>query len=304
LLRRDGRKKTVPPSKSPQVPENVRRYYDRNTRLFQSLGRQKRTGSMHRAVWAQGISDFNAALNYTNRLILGELGDLLQRGSQDRLQVIDLGCGVGGSLFYLAANLGEVFSGVGITISPLQARQARASASRLGYQSQCAFLEADFLELPFRRCFNAAYAIESLAHATNPGRFFEQVAGALRPGGRLVVCDDFLAGDQPSGRLPAGEQFWLQAFQQGWHTHNLTSHREAIRLAESQGLDLLSALDLTPHLRFSPIPTWLASWLVRIWLRLDPAHPYWGSLLGGLALQNCLKKAVTVYQLLVFEKQG
>ena len=38
-----------------------------------------------------------------------------------------------------------------------------------------------------------AVAIESFIHCANPDRFMSEAASVLRSGGRLVLCDDFLA---------------------------------------------------------------------------------------------------------------
>lgn len=57
-------------------------------------------------------------------MLLEEARSLLQIDSPDPLRVIDLGCEVGGSLFFLAEALGNRLSAVGVTFSPIQVQIA------------------------------------------------------------------------------------------------------------------------------------------------------------------------------------
>ena len=42
-----------------------------------------------------------------------------------------------------------------------------------------------------------AFAIESFVHSPDGPRFFRSAARALRPGGKLIICDDFLSSPRP-----------------------------------------------------------------------------------------------------------
>jgi SAM-dependent methyltransferase len=59
--------------------------------------------------------------------------------------------------------------------------------------------------------------IESFVHADPSAAFFDQIARALRPGGALVVVDDFRAGDRDD---PA-----LDGVRAGWHAPSLRFER-------------------------------------------------------------------------------
>jgi hypothetical protein len=95
----------------------VRTYYERNTRLFLALGFGGKARAIHRAVWAEGVRGAEEAFNTTNRLVLHEAERL---AAVTPLKVLDLGCGVGGSLFYLARHLASPLRATGVTICPLQ----------------------------------------------------------------------------------------------------------------------------------------------------------------------------------------
>lgn len=272
----------------------VRQYYEQNTRLFLLNGRQGSSHAIHRAVWAPGVSDRQGALNYTNRLILDHLLDLAEAIPGETLRAADLGCGVGGSLFYITSHLTAPIWGVGLTISLHQARLARRQAVQFGLQERCAFIEADFQHLPLAGGLEAAFSIEAFAHSADPPGYLGGAARLLRSGGRLILCDDF--------RTDQGDDSddWLHAFRGGWQVPGLSRPDWVREMAGSFGLELLQDTDLTPYLRLSAVPTWLAGAISRSGAVIR--HPYWQSITGGVALQQCLKLGLVRYRFLVFEK--
>ncbi len=85
---------------------------------------------------------------------------------------------------------------------------------------------------------------------------------------------------------------------------NLVTAAQAIRLAQACGLHLRHEIDLTSHLRLRSLPDTLASLLLKLGERLPVRHAILPSMLGSLALQQCLKMGWICYRLLSFEKQG
>ncbi len=293
----------------------IRRYYDQNTSWFLALGSAQGTGAIHRSVWAPGVENLEAALNYTNELILGEAYRLAGERPAGRLRLADLGCGVGGTLFYLLPRLDFPVQALGLTISPVQARLARRRAQSLGLPQPAHFVEADFLAPPLVSGLDLAWSVEAFLHAEDPAAYFRRSAALLRPGGRLVVCDDFLT-TSPSLHPPLlapelqrqergrGERpgRWLRAFQQGWHVPGLCSLPRVEALARESGLRLERNQDLTPALRLRALPEGLASALLALGQRIPLRHALLSSMLGSLALQQCLKQGWIEYRFLVFEK--
>ncbi len=81
--------------------QSVRQYYEQNTRLFSFFGGSNKAKSIHRAIWFPEVQDLKQALTASNRLILNEIQDLILKDPISQLHLIDLGCGIGGTLFYL-----------------------------------------------------------------------------------------------------------------------------------------------------------------------------------------------------------
>ena len=274
---------------------DVRRYYDRHTDDFVAYGQGGRVGALHRAVWGPGADTVDAAFRYVENQILEQLR-VLPPGA-DRPHVVDLGCGVGASLCYLAEQL--PIRGTGITLSPVQVRHAEHRIREAGLLDRVRCIEGDYCELhedipPA----DLAYAIESFVHGPDPVRFFAQCARLIRPDGLLVICDDFRRPTSGSAATRAVERF-----RRGWHLNTLIRSAELRTLAESAGFDHVSTVDLTPHLDSSRPRDRLIAACVAVfdWLPLDGTR--FGHFLGGSALQTCLSRGWIGYDLALFRRR-
>ena len=277
--------------------QRVKHYYDRNTRLF--LGHESALCSaVHRGVWAPGVVTREQAFGYVNQLIL----EVAQQTGKKNLRVIDLGCGVGGTLMHLARSL--PIEGVGVAISPVQVESARELARRADLQANCRFIEANYLELPELPPFGLAYAVESFVHGPDPERFFESTASILDSGGRLVLCDDLLtvrgAGMEHTNTR-AGR--WLHDFRRGWQVGSLVTFDWAVRTAARFGLELVGQLDLTPHLRLRTRWDRWISLCVELFGWLPYSSPWWDSWVGGHGVQMSLATGLVEYRWLEFVKR-
>ena len=128
------------------------------------------------------------------------------------MHVVDLGCGIGASLCYLAQRL--PIRGTGITLSPTQAAIGQQRIADLGLDDRVTCLEGDYTDLPpDLGPADVAFAIESFLHAPDPSRFFAEAARLLGPGGALIIRDDMARDRQP--RSAEG----LERFVRGWHVN-------------------------------------------------------------------------------------
>jgi cyclopropane fatty-acyl-phospholipid synthase-like methyltransferase len=271
----------------------VRAYYDRNTALFLRMGIGRKTLAIRRAVWADGVTNLEQAVNYVNGLIAVQAGRV---AGAHQLRVLDIGCGVGGSLFYLASATTTRFQGVGVTISPVQAETARRESVARGLSTRCRFLAGDFTQVPDLASFQLAFAIESFVHFSSPHAFFAAAAHSLEPGGRLVVVDDFLSALSPAGSP------MIDAFRYGWVLSSLCTVDRALESAKECGLRLVEHRDLSPYtplFRLGPRVTRLAVTLMRA---LPVPWQYWRSTVGSMAQAACRQEGLLDYRILVFER--
>jgi SAM-dependent methyltransferase len=293
-----GKKVTVQTQASRRFLDGVRTYYDKNTLRFVSSHPSAVAKAIHREVWGPGVRSEKEAFEYVNRLVLRSIMPIA--GSfPSPLRMLDLGCGVGGTLLYLAGR--TPIEGIGITLSPVGVRLAERMAHETGLSVQCRFLEANYLELPDVGPRHAVFAIESFLHAPDADGFFQAASAVIPHGGRLIICDDFLTERATASTDRKGGQN-LADFRRGWHVGTLITTRQAEIQAENAGLRLVDNQDLTPYLRLRRPCDRLIATFVHLGRGLPFRSPWWDSWVGGHAIQRCLITGLIEYHFLVFEK--
>ena len=275
----------------------VKKYYDNNTGFFLSLGTGKKNKSIHRAVWGEGVHNRNEAQEYAHQLILKTIGTLSHNHD---IHVLDLGCGVGSTLFYLAEKYSQKAQFTGVTISTKQVKMAKGINKKLGFS--CQFMAADFLHLPAMPPVDFAYAIEAFIHAQDAVAFFQEAGRVLKPGGRLVLIDDFLTEKGSNESLPAKQQEWMESVEKGWMAGTLITPEQAAQYARKVDLSLAQNENLTPYLELKRPRDQLISVMVQLIGKWAYQSTYFRSLRGGDALQKCLLNGLLAYRMLVFEK--
>ena len=290
--------------------DDIRAYYDQHTTRFLTHGQGGEVGAIHRAVWGPGTTTRADAFHYVDDLIAALVTSL--PASPSPRHFVDLGCGVGASLCYLAERL--PIRGTGVTLSPVQCRIARTRIADADLSDRVRCLEGDYTTLPASvDTADLAYAIESFVHGSSPERFFAQCQRLVRPGGLLVICDDV----RRPATNPAASRA-IDRFKRGWHINTLLGLDELVALAGSAGFQKESNIDLSPWLelrrlrdRAIALPAALIDGLrqgLRSILRSDPTlvrqvDRRYGHLLGGSALQDCIAHGWIGYEFVVFRRQ-
>jgi 27-O-demethylrifamycin SV methyltransferase len=144
-------------------------------------------GCIHFGYWRDELDD--SPLNQASE----RLTDLVIEKSQAREDdhILDVGCGTGIPALRLATSTGARVTG--ITVSGHQVKIAKANAQAAGVGERVTFQFADAMALPFPDAsFDAAIAIESLMHMSDPAAALAHIARTLRKDGRLVVTDFLL----------------------------------------------------------------------------------------------------------------
>ncbi len=155
--------------------ELVNHYYDLVTDFYEfGWGR-----SFHFAPRRRGET-FKASLLRHQKF----LADQLSLGPG--MQVLDVGCGVGGAISNLVPYCGAEF--VGINNNAYQIERAKTHTQDI--QSLCRFIHGDYMQIPEDdNCYDSAIAIESMPHAPNKTDAFREVFRVLRPGACFAGYD-------------------------------------------------------------------------------------------------------------------
>lgn len=101
--------------------------------------------------------------------------------------IVDVGCGIGGSTLYLAEKFGA--KAKGITLSPIQAARATERAIAAGLEDKVSFQVANALEMPFEdNSFDLVWSLESGEHMPDKAQFLLECYRVLKPGGKFIMA--------------------------------------------------------------------------------------------------------------------
>jgi tocopherol O-methyltransferase len=273
--------------------DEIERYYDRNTDLFLRIGASSGAHALHRGLWGPGVRNGRQAADYVHGLIANEIRAALPSPPR---KILDLGCGVGGTLFHLA----EAFPNarlIGLTLSGRQIELARGLAREKGLAGRCEFVQGDFEQVELDTRADAIVAIESYTHATHPEHFLETCDRHLADDGRVFIADDFLARD-----IPASDREGLDLvdrFRTGWNLPALGTLGAFDALATHAGFERAATRDLSDLIRTGRPRDRLVGWAATAARRLGLGRqPFWANVIGGDALNRALRTGRIRYCLL------
>jgi cyclopropane-fatty-acyl-phospholipid synthase len=158
-------------------------------------------------------------------------------------RVLDVGCGWGSNLLFLAQHTGGLFHGITLSARQRDEALARARAWGVADRVRIDVAHVEELDLP-AESVDAVLFSGSIVHMHNREAIHARVARLLRPGGRLLISDCYypalVRGDRESA---ATEYIFVEAL--GYC--RLLGLAEELGLIERAGLDILHVEDLTSH---------------------------------------------------------
>ncbi len=118
---------------------------------------------------------------YREAIIKYEMALAKALGLKAGMQVLDVGCGVGGPMMNIAKATGCEITG--ITICDYQISKGKKYVEEAGLSHLCHFLHGDFMgtTLP-SESFDAIFALETTCHATDKTVCFTEMYRLLKPG--------------------------------------------------------------------------------------------------------------------------
>jgi tocopherol O-methyltransferase len=212
--------------------DHIRKHYDRLSLLYRFFWGDH----IHHGYWDAELTPAQAQVRLMERLAE-------EVHVKPGAKVLDIGCGLGGSAFWLADTFAcEV---TGMTISPVQARMASKKAKAGGYSGRVQFQVEDANEWqPEPRSFDVVWIMESSEHFRDKKDFFRRCATALKPGGSLAVCA-WLRRDGPP-KSPAEEEL-VATIGKAMLSASLDGLSDYERWMREAGLTVMSAEDITRH---------------------------------------------------------
>jgi SAM-dependent methyltransferase len=179
---------------------------------------------------------------------------------------------------------------------------ARREARRRGIEAACRFHLRSY-DAPIAPVYDAVVAIEALVHSPGLERTVENLAGGLKPGGKLVVAEDI-----PPHALDDSSDPNVRQLKEYWNLVDVPAE-EAYRVALARsGLRLVRALDLSAYV-VARSPAVLKR-REAVYAAVRRMLPFAGprvvvdALIGGLALERLYRRGRMRYRLLVARKHN
>jgi SAM-dependent methyltransferase len=208
-------------------------------------------------------------------------------------QVLDAGCGYGGTAMDLIGKIGGQW--LGRTISPIQIGRAREAVEKRGLSDRIRF-ELKSYDEPIDGKFDLAIGIESMVHSVNPAATVANIARALKPGGTFVLVDDM-----PVENFPAELEGDLEIVRKMWRCPVMPTERGWREAFDAAGLEIEHSRDLSKLIYHRPVEemnalmardTKRANWLRWTGLRMIPEANIGGLMIERLAVQGVLEYRV------------
>ncbi len=185
--------------------EDVIRYYERFWSKSELWWESDKTLAIHLGYYEKGIRSHTDAVLHMNDVSWGLLG----LDTQNPLQILDAGCGVGGTSIYLAEKYPQV-SFTGITIVPTHTIMAQRFADKRHVINNTRFLLQNYCQTSFPdNTFDGIIALESINYARSNEDILRELYRVLKPGGRLAVIDGFRTGKPIPSGLERLYRIWL-----------------------------------------------------------------------------------------------
>ena len=164
---------------SATLSQQIQQFYDASSSLWEEIWGEH----MHHGYYgADGREEKNR-----RQAQIDLIEELLQWGRvQQAENILDVGCGIGGSSLYLAEKFNA--AATGITLSPVQAQRACERAVEFGLQDRTNFQVADALNMPFEdNSFDLVWSLESGEHMPDKQKFLQECYRVLKPNGKLIL---------------------------------------------------------------------------------------------------------------------
>ena len=163
--------------------QDIREFYDASSGLWEQIWGEHMHHGYYGKYGNYKIDRRQAQIDLIEELLLWSECD---RDNPPE-NIIDVGCGIGGSTLHLAKKFG--CKATGITLSPVQASRAKERAKEAGLDERVKFEVANALNMPFAdNTYDLVWSLESGEHMPDKAKFLNECYRVLKPGGKLIFA--------------------------------------------------------------------------------------------------------------------
>ncbi|MGG6294799.1 methyltransferase domain-containing protein [Leptolyngbya sp. AN02str] len=215
------------------LQERIRQFYDQSSNLWEQVWGEHMHHGYYGADGTQTKDRRQAQIDLIEELIRWA-------GVQSASQIVDVGCGIGGSSVYLAEKFGA--RATGITLSPVQAARAKERAATAKVNAE--FLVADALQMPFPdNTFDLVWSLESGEHMPDKTQFLRECYRVLKPGGTFILATWCHRSTTPNTPLTPDEHQLLNKIYQVYCLPGVISLPEYEQIAMSLSFQTIRTAD-------------------------------------------------------------
>lgn len=149
-------------------------------------------------------------------------------------QVLDVGCGLGGSAFMMAKQFGLRVDGVDLSRNMIE--QAQLRQREYGLAESVSFELKDCLQIDSKDRYDAVYSRDVFLHIENKAELFRVIACALKPGAQLLFTD------YTCGPRPWSLEFKNYVSEREYHLCTVDQYATLVQCA---GLSLVESRDMS-----------------------------------------------------------
>jgi SAM-dependent methyltransferase len=190
--------------------QQIADFYDQKTRtVLRRYGPgprvHYRTGFVDEPVRLSTTADLRQQIVASQERVLYYAGEFWHLRRVPFREVLDAGCGLGGSAIFWAQEFGARVTAA--TIAPSHVELVAKFAAQAGVAPLVHPILCDALEVPGDNCFDAAVALDS-SDTFPRAPWFRRLATLLRPYGHVFIYDCFL--EQPQYAAPINRHWCAQ----------------------------------------------------------------------------------------------
>merc|ERR1712137_219120 len=154
---------------------------------------------------------------------------------QSGQRVLDVGCGTGGSAFYMARKYGVEVRGLDLSTNMITLALENQAECELEVRRRVCFEITDITACAFEEnSFDVIYSRDTILHIEDKETLFANFLKWLKPGGKLMISDYCRTPDEWSPDYAAYVK------QRGYHLHSVANYGKII---EKVGFENVQAID-------------------------------------------------------------